>query len=80
MSLTHSPKHATESTDTRVLLTMRLYTTPLWKFRDWHRTNKALALAKSVRESRTNAWAHRLRQAGHDVPVGSVLYGERVTR
>ena len=68
------------STDTRVLLTMRLYTTPLWRFRHYSRTNKALALAKLTRECRVNDWAALLRTQGHDVPVGTVLYGEVVTR
>jgi hypothetical protein len=78
--LTHSPKHTDYSTDTRVLLTCRLYSTPWWHIRDWRRTNAALEWAKLRRECLTNDYAHRLRALGHEVPVGSVLCGEKVTR
>jgi hypothetical protein len=68
------------STDTRVLLAMRLYNTPLYRFRDYSRTNKALALAKLRRECQVNDWAAVLRTQGYTVPVGSILCGELVTR
>jgi hypothetical protein len=82
MSLTRSPRHtlADFSTDTRVLLTCRWYSTPLWKIRARRRTNKALELAKLTRECRVNDWAAVLRTQGYDIPVGSLLCGERVTR
>jgi len=40
-------RHSIPSPDTRLLLTMRLYSTPIWRWPYWSRTNKALALATS---------------------------------
>lgn len=68
------------STDTRVLLHIRLYNTPLWRVRHYLRTNKAIALAKLRIECRTNDYAAELRRRGYTIPVGSLLMGERVTR
>lgn len=68
------------STDTRVLLACRLYSTPLWRIHHYARTNRALALAKFRKECQVNDWAAVLRTQGYTIPVGTVLYGERVTR
>lgn len=68
------------SLETTDLLAMRLYSTPLWQFRHYSRTNKALALAKDTRQAKVNQWAAVLRTQGIPVPVGATLYGERVTR
>lgn len=68
------------TTDTRVLLTMRWHSTPLWKIRDRKRTSLALERVKLRHECRVNDWAALLRTQGYSVPVGTVLYGEKVTR
>lgn len=68
------------STDTRVLLVIRLNVTPPWRIRDRKRTALALERAKLRRECLANDAAHRLRADGHHCPVGTILFGERVTR
>ena len=44
----------------------------------------ALARAEDIqdflRECRVNDWAQDLRALGHEVPVGTVLFGTKVTR
>ena len=74
------PATTDHTTDTRVLLAMRLFATPPWKFWYYKRTNAALERVKLRHECRVNDWAVLLRAQGYDIPVGTILYGERVTR